>query len=243
MMSTLDDIFLLWSGTREEFEEFMKEINSMHDSIKFTCQYDYEEKSTTFLDMEVKMINGKIVTDLFRKKTDTVKYLLPSSCHPSHIFGNIPYSLALRLVRICSDPITLRKRLTELKDMLVTRKYNKNIINAAITKALSKDRLEVLEKVVKKENERVVFAIKYHPFLPSIANVLRKHWNTMVKEPRLKEIFPSPPMVAFKQHPNLQRQLCHAKLPGSNNSRTLPGMKKCLDCTACSYINVTNECT
>ena len=103
--------------------------------------------------------------------------------------------------------------------------------------------MEVLEKVVKKENERVVFAIKYHPFLPSIANVMRKHWNTMVKEPRLKEIFPSPPMVAFKQHPNLQRQLCHAKLPGSNNSRTLPGMKKCLDCTACSYINVTNECT
>ena len=65
------------------------------------------------------------------------------------------------------------------------------------------------------------------------------------KTDRLKQrliIFPSPPMVAFKQHPNLQRQLCHAKLPGNNDHRTLPGMKKCLACSICSYIKVTKEC-
>ena len=68
MKRFIDDIFMLWSGTRDEFEAFMVNINTMHKTLKFTCQYDFERKSTTFLDMEVKMVNGKIVTDLFRKK-------------------------------------------------------------------------------------------------------------------------------------------------------------------------------
>ena len=73
-----------------------------------------------------------IITDLYRKETDRVQYLLPSSCHPSHVFNHIPYSLALRLVRICSNRDSLLQRMDELKEMLISRAYNKNIITAAI---------------------------------------------------------------------------------------------------------------
>jgi hypothetical protein len=70
------------------------------------------------------------VTDLYRKETDKVQYLLPISNHPSHIFKNIQFSLALRLVRICSSRVDLLRRLEELKAMLITRKYKKMINNA-----------------------------------------------------------------------------------------------------------------
>ena len=43
--------------------------------------------------------------------------------------------------------------------MLISRDYRKNIVNAAIEKALTVPRLETLKKVERKKNERVI--IKY----------------------------------------------------------------------------------
>jgi hypothetical protein len=72
------------------------------------------------------------VIDLYRKENDKVQNLLPNSNHPSHIFKNIPSSLALRLVRICSSRADLIKRLDELQAILISRKYNKGVKNTAI---------------------------------------------------------------------------------------------------------------
>ena len=101
----------------------MEDINKLHPTIKFTSEFDYEERSTAFLDTKITIIDGKLTSDLYKKPTDRAQYLLPSSCHPSHICDNIPYSLALRLVRICSTKMALDKRLAELKDMLLSRGY------------------------------------------------------------------------------------------------------------------------
>jgi hypothetical protein len=142
----IDDIFVIWTGSRESFLQFMEEINVLHPTIKFTCEFDNDQKSTTFLDTKIKIEDNSIVTDLYRKETDRVQYLLPSSCHPSHIFKNVPYSLALRLVRICSKKELLEKRMNELENMLLSRKYNKNIVKAAIQKAKEIPRIEALKR-------------------------------------------------------------------------------------------------
>ena len=57
----IDDILIFWTGTLEEFEQFMVKINSLHPTIKFTASFNYEEKSTTFLDTEIRIANRKIV--------------------------------------------------------------------------------------------------------------------------------------------------------------------------------------
>jgi hypothetical protein len=111
----IDYIFMLWKGTESQFLNFMKKINLIHPTIKFTHSYNLKERSTTFLDTTVQVINGKLITNLYRKETDKLQYLLPNSNHPSHIFKNVPSSLALRLVRICSSKENLLKRLEELK--------------------------------------------------------------------------------------------------------------------------------
>ena len=233
----IDDFLLFWTGTRESFEDFMIRINQLHPTIKFTSSYDYENKSTTFLDMEIQIVDGTIKTDLYRKKSDKIQYLLPSSYHPSHVFQSIPYSLALRIRRICSSESDLTKRMEELKQMLIHRKYNKNIVEAAIAKAKSLERSEALKRVEKPKNERVVMVVKHHPALPSFSAILRKHWTTMTKEKRLKEIFPQPPMVAYQQPPNLKSLLVRAKIATGKNQRIVPGMKKCgKQCKVCSYV-------
>jgi hypothetical protein len=202
------------------------------------------EQITTFLDLTVSITNNKIKTDLYRKKTDKVQYLLPNSCHPTHTFKSIPYSLALRLVRICSDKTDLNKRFEELETMLLSRHYNKNIIKNAIEKVSKLNRTEVLQKVNKPKTDRVVLAITYHPKLPSISNIIKKHWQTMSRDPKTKEIFKQPPMIAFKQPPNLKRKLCQAKLPQQklHQKRQLTGIKPCnKPCGICPYVLKSKE--
>jgi peptide-methionine (R)-S-oxide reductase len=194
-----------------------------------------------FLDMTVRIMCNKVVTDLFRKLSDKVQYLLPSSCHPSHIFKSIPYSLALRLVRICSTKELLNKRLDEFKIMLLSINYNKNIINTAISKAKTIDRSEILKRRQHTKNDRVVMAITFNPKLPSVSKIIKKHWITITHDPLMKKVFPKPPMLTFKQPRKLRRMLLRAKLPTENQARRkLKGVKPCNEpCNLCPYINTS----
>ena len=212
----------------------MDRINTLHATIKFTCSYNIKDRSTTFLDTLVTLTDSDIATDLYRKPTDRVQYLLPSSCHPAHIFKSVPYSMALRLVRIVSNRKQLVIRMSELKQMLVSRCYNKNIIDAAIKRALDIPREQALLKVVKPKVDRVMFAVTYNPKLPSISKIIVKHWRTMVRDKKLSNTFKEPPMVAFRQPQNLRSMLCHAKIPAKVKAtvKKCPakkdfGMKKC----------------
>ena len=45
----IDDIFIIWTGTPEEFEQFMIYLNQIHQTIKFT--HEISEKELTFLDI------------------------------------------------------------------------------------------------------------------------------------------------------------------------------------------------
>ena len=126
-------------------------------------------------------------------------------------------------------------RLEELKNMLLSRNYKKSIINAAIEKAKSIPRSEAIKKVIRKQDpDRVVFVVQYDPRLPSISNVLHKHYRTMIaSDPSLKEVFPKPPMVAYKRPPTIGDKLIRSKVPKLQNrrsSRQLKGMKKCFNC-------------
>ena len=78
--------------------------------------------------------------------------------------------------------------------------------------------------------------------MPSITTIVKKHWRTMTsQDPHLNEVFPFPPLVAYKVGPNLRRKLIRAKVPpapANRPSRQIPGMKKCgkATCQACPYV-------
>ena len=211
---------------------FKCDITGPHDCF---C---HQTKSIPFLDTSVSIKDGKYFTDLYRKPTDRCQYLLPSSCHPSHIFKNIPFNLCYRILRICSDRETLEKRLDELKTLLISRNYRAKSIEDAISRVLKISRRGALKKVIKKKNERPVFVISYNPALPSVANILQKHWRVMATDPYLKKAFPQPPMVAFRRPKNLKENLVRAKIPPpppKREKREIYGMKKCnqVRCEAC----------
>ncbi len=65
-------------------------------------------------------------------------------------------------------------------------------------KALQTDGREALKKVNKKPNDRVICALTFNPKLPSVSNIIDKHWKTMTTDTKMLKMFPKPPMVAFR---------------------------------------------
>ena len=95
-----------------------------HSAIKFAAEYSKEDvrrKFFNFLDVNIKLIDGELKTDLFVKPTDTNQFLGPTSCLPYHCKKGIPYSQVLKLSRICSDNETFDKRCNDSEKWLMER--------------------------------------------------------------------------------------------------------------------------
>ena len=97
----------------ESLKVFIEQVNMFHSTIKFTAEHSKEK--VNFLDVNIKLIDGELKTDLFVKPTDTRQFLDLTSCHPYHYKKGIPYSQALRLNRICSDNGTFDRRCNDLE--------------------------------------------------------------------------------------------------------------------------------
>ena len=109
----IDDIFFLWEHGEEKLKRFIEYLNEKHPTITFMVEWS--QTSINFLDVSVSFTDRKITTDLYVKATDSHQYLHSSSCHPYHCKKGIPYSQALCLNRICSDPISFDRRCNDLK--------------------------------------------------------------------------------------------------------------------------------
>ena len=138
----LDDCFILFRKSDEDLIKLHELINTLHPSLTFTM--DKSRTKLSFLDTMVINNNGEVLTDIFYKPTDSKQYLLYTSCHPKHTRNSIPYNLARRIKTIVSDERTLHKRLEELEEFLIKRKYQLSLTEDAFQKAKSLDRSKLL---------------------------------------------------------------------------------------------------
>ena len=169
----IDDIFLVWTHGEDKLEDFINHINSLHSTIKFT--HEFSKSHVSFLDVMVSLDNNKISTDLFVKSTDTHQYHLHTSCHPSHIKKSIPFSLALRIRRICSTTEKFQQRTNELLEFLCKRGHRRQYVQSQISKAFQIPRHDTLFYKSKTRNtDRPVFVTTYNPSLPNLNNVIKK---------------------------------------------------------------------
>ena len=170
---------------------------------------------------------------------------MPSSCHHLACVSNIPYSLALQIVRICSKPALKEQRFSELKTLLLQQDYKISMINSAINKARKVTRSEALKYVAPSQpSKRPVYVVTYDPRLPSLQSITTKHWRSMTAmDSYLTHVFPAPPMIAYKQQQNLKDLLVRAKInKGNTNVKRNPlrekkGMYNCKkQCSACPFV-------
>ena len=61
-------------------------------------------------------------------------------------------------------------------------------------------------------SNRTVFSVRWHPKFRNIPTMLRECYNHLVRcTPRIKEIFPDPPMVAFRRNRNIKDTFVHSR--------------------------------
>ena len=154
--------FFIWEHGEESLRDFIDQVNLFHPIIKLTAQYSKEE--VIFLDLNIKLIDGELKTDLFVTPTDTHQFLDPTSSHPYHCKKGIPYSQALRLNRICLDNTNIDKCWNELEKSLMERCYNKKMIHKQILRAREHSRNDLLEREKQQmSNQKLTFNITYYP--------------------------------------------------------------------------------
>ena len=124
---------MIWTERLDHLKIFVDYLNNIHPTIKFTSNHSLT--NIPFLDVMVSLNNGTIETDLYTKPTDKHQHLLSSSCHPQHTKKAIPFSLALRIRRICSTDTNFTLRLMNLEhisshEVMVTLSltHNSNVL-------------------------------------------------------------------------------------------------------------------
>ena len=125
----------------------------------------------------------------------------------------IPFSLALRLRRICSTNETLTLRTNELIDYFYKCGYNRYFLQLEIQRVNNITRTEALTPhdtcTLDKQN---MFVITYNPALRSISSIIRKHFHILISSPLCHNVFKAAPIIAYRRSSNLSDFLVRAKL-------------------------------
>ena len=231
----IDDIDMQWCHGHQNLKHFLESANSFHQSIKFTSEISNDEH--IFLDTISHIENDKLITDLYSKPTDTHQYLLPTSCHPKHCCKNIPYSLALRVRRICTQKSDFDHRASELSEHLCRRGYKQSSVSQAVQKVSTLERADLLQYNASKtpKPSGIPFVTTFHPDLPDIRSTIDHHWSRIESSSKLSKIFPEKPILAYRRPKSLKDILVNSKIAhnGTNEptGHSAPcNTSRCLTC-------------
>ena len=109
-----------------------------------------------------------------------------------------------RFNKICYNRSDLYNNCKGLLNTLTKRGYNKTDTTIQINRAITIPRNELLNKIKTSNTERLPLTVTYNRTLPDLKTIIDKNWHILQIEPKLKEIFAEPPILAFKRNKNLR---------------------------------------
>ena len=230
-----DDVYIPWTKTVEELMEFMDWLNNIHTSLKFTVCHSVE--GIEFLDLFVYCDeNNNLCTKLYSKSSDTHCYLVPSSCHKTHIIENIPFNTARRVFQNNSHLVNYEKDKIVYSKHLTNRGYNEKFVKEAFEKAEKLDRRSLYAVKTDNKNSKLCLplVIDTNPALPDMSKIINKFKYIIELDPKLAKIIPpSSLFVSHRASKNLKSILISSKLPkGPAPPRNTP---------ATSILEIRNE--
>jgi hypothetical protein len=241
----IDDIFIIWDDNKDHLLQFLNDYNQAHPTIKLT--HEISQTEVNFLDITIYKHNGKLQTKLYTKPTDKHQYLQYSSCHPIHNKTSIPYSQALRLIKINSEKENLETSLNDLSTNLQARGYPKRLIQKCFTQARLLDRESLLSKTTSNnstDKDIIPCILTYNPSITCMSTAVHSYW------PILTSKSPSPfqsckPIIAYRRPKNLRDHLVRATIsPKSQETDETGKNTPCgTPCSTCPHMLQTSEFT
>ena len=153
------------------------------------------------------LIGTKVVTGMYSKSSDTHAYLLPTSCHPTHICKNIPGGVMKRVRRNCSEEETRASTYLEYKHHLQLRNYSGDLIDSAIEQAEQTSRDILMGKVEKPEQNKgrkYPLIVKFNHRLPPVSKFMHEHLHILDLTPETAKLFNKSSMfTSYKMEQNI----------------------------------------
>ena len=185
---------------------FFEDLDKFHPNSKFTS--DSSEENVAFLDLNVKLKQAKIETDLHVKSTDRHQYLHYTSSHREHTKRSIVFSQGLKVSRICSQGEDFTKHTTEMRSWFYKRGYPKGLVE----KEMRKVKFSGYTRRNKREKKGVPFVITYHPSLKNIGRIINQNLYILYINEEVKSVFTPAPITSFRSARKLSSYLVRAKL-------------------------------
>ncbi len=232
----VDDVIILYDHGEEELLKFLEHLNTSHPTIKFTSEHSLN--TINFLDVQVtKNAQGYLTTDLYTKPTDSHAYLNYSSCHPRHIVNSIPYSQAVRIKRICSDPDQCMSRLKDLKSNLQARGFPARLIQRSIDMALNNTKPNDQTR----DTKAIPLILTYDPRKKAMNKIITDNEKLLETDSMgsgFKKEYHT--MVTYRRPRNLKDILVHSDFVRPPKRKN--GMTTCAKhCSSCPQVLLTDK--
>lgn len=206
----IDDGFGIWlrnNNTTQDtilWESFQQLVNSMG----LTWEFSPRSNSVVFMDLNITLHEGRLLTSLYSKPMALHLYIPPSSCHTPGLTTGLIHGHFYRMFMLCSNESDIEREIYHFFNRLLDRGYSLlqliPIFLTAEQKARThraKQHLLLLQQhlpthlcqnassvnrtrsvVTSNDDNGVFFHLQYHPSNPS-ASVIQQLWRTHVFTP------------------------------------------------------------
>ncbi|XP_028297624.1 uncharacterized protein LOC114459639 [Gouania willdenowi] len=203
----LDDIFGIWSHTKEDFLQFIETLNTHDPSIKL--KYETNDKSIDFLDTTVYKGDdlGRTCTlniKVFFKKTDTHALLFKSSFHPKHTYRGLVKSQLIRYDKICTKEEDFWETVKILFKTLQKRGYSRTFLRHCL-KSFKDKKLDSTQK------QKIPLITTFSSIGQMINHKIKNNYKKLITEQGLLQNHVV--ISAYRRNKNLSDYLVRAKLP------------------------------
>uniref|UniRef100_A0A8C5M1L9 Reverse transcriptase domain-containing protein n=1 Tax=Leptobrachium leishanense TaxID=445787 RepID=A0A8C5M1L9_9ANUR len=236
----IDDIFLIWGGTPEDFLDLTNYLNRNSLNLRFT--YEIHQNSLNFLDVTIVRNEERVSTTLYRKETATNSLLNWTSFHPKPLRLGIPYGQYLRLKRICSSNIEYEKQAKILQKNFKEKGYPNRVLKQAYQKAAYHSRDTLLQDTPKNDSNRIRCIGNYDTGNNTVKNIMDRYWPLLTLDPHLKESVGPRATITNRRCKNLKDLLVHSHYEKTKLETTswlrnnLKGTYSCGRCKSCANI-------
>ena len=204
----IDDIFMIWTDTTDELNNFLTNLNSFHTNLHFT--HEQSHLTIDFLDLTIYKgthfyFTNLLDTKTFQKPQNLYQYLHFTSTHPPKIFKAIIRGECIRYIRTNTTYETYMATVHNFKLRLRKRNYPERLINKTINTVQYNKRQQYLKTF--QPLQATCFPPLFKSVPPPQYNLLKK----LILQDYTKLHFTSPRFITLR-HPTLQNILVRAKL-------------------------------
>ncbi|KAJ8916940.1 hypothetical protein NQ315_013412 [Exocentrus adspersus] len=190
----VDDVFSIWPHGQDNLTDFLNFLNNIEPTIKFTLELK-ENNKLPFLDVMISKnteINSNFQTNVYRKKTNTNRYLNFNSNHHLSIKKGVIKSLYDRAKLVSSNVNFFNQEKDHIKNILKENAYPINLVDKAFLQIENPSHNNNQQRQNPVANMTI-------PYIPGISEKLKKLGNNFNIR------------TAFKTNNTLRSILTHTK--------------------------------